>query len=443
MDDIEESDVLLQYRDPMVVNDDPSVKVPLDSRMFTRRDLKVNFDKDLQELRDFYSGAKTEELPSLLQESIKRRSRHERRTGKRGLIPYDMETETEYLERRKHETNILRLKKKMFQQRKRDFLKSTRNICDKYIWPIMMIVIFAKQFHVCNEAYTQYASFSQLDTTRHRYVESPSMSLCIHNSRLRIPKRFPPESPCFGNYTSESNPQKFKECWYWIMYEAPYSEVYRRQTRSLLDMIKQVSLYKSTVQVLVDYKDIQGLKGNVQPFEKEGYKCIVVQQNSTIDLNQVAEGKKEKYLMHMDMDLSSLPDNKFSVLVYVHPYGTLPYLGSAQPVTLQLSGPVGEHSITYRETVHVRLPPPYSKCDPEAETRQSEKCMNTCIDKKNRETYPDTTPDNLVYQTWPRNDIRRFDPKYQGAIMTRWGLECRKECPKLDCTQIKMTAGKF
>ena len=444
MEDIEEADIVLQYRDPMVVNYDPSVKVPLDSRMFTRRDLKVNFDTDLQELRDFYSGEKTQELPSLLQESIKRRSRHERKTGKRGLVPYDMETEAEYLERRTHERNIQRLKKKLLQQRKQDFIKSTRNVCDKYLWPIMMILIFAKQFHVCNEAYTQYASFSQLDTTHHRYVESPSFSLCLHKSRLRRPERFPSESPCFGNFTSESNPERFKACWYYIMYEAPYSEVYRRQTQSLSSMLKGVSLYNPESQTLVDSTDIRGkLRDEVRPFEKEGYKCIMIQQNATIDLNQVAEGKKEKYLIHVDMDLSSLVDGKFSILAYVHPYGTFPFLGSAQPVTLQLSGPVGEHRITYRETVHVRLPPPYSKCDPEAEPRQSEKCMNECIDRKNRETFPDTTPDNLVYQSWPRNDTRRFDPKYQGAIMTKWGLECRKECPKLDCTQIKISAGKF
>ena len=443
MEDIEDSDIRLQYRDPMVVNYDPTKKVPLDSRMFTRRDLKVRFDSDFQELRDFYSGEKTENLPGLLQESIKRRSRHERKTGKRGLVPYDMETEAEYLERRGHEKNIIRLKKRMFNQRKKDFIQSTRTVCDRYLWPIMMILIFAKQFYVCNEAYTQYASFSQLDTTRHRYVESPSLSICLHNSRLRIPKRFPNESPCFGRFTSESNPQKFKECWYWIMYEAQYSEVYRRQTRSLFNMVKTVSLYSLETQTLVDRRNIEELQNNVKPFEKEGYKCILVQQNATIDLNQVAEGKKEKYLMHVDMDLSSLVDENFSVLVYVHPYGTWPFLGSAQPVTLQLSGATGEHRITYRETVHVRLPPPYSKCDPEAEPRKSEECMNICIDRKNRETFNDTTPDNLVYISWPRNDTRRFDPKYQGAIMTKWGLECRKECPKLDCTQIKISAGKL
>ena len=443
MEDIEDSDIRLQYRDPMVVNYDPTKKVPLDSRMFTRRDLKVRFDSDFQELRDFYSGEKTKDLPGLLQDSIKRRSRHERKTGKRGLVPYDMETEAEYLERRSHEKNIIRLKKRMLNQRKKDFIQSTRTVCDRYLWPIMMILIFAKQFYVCNEAYTQYASFSQLDTTRHRYVESPSLSICIHSSRLRRPDRFPRESPCFGSFTSGSDPQRFKECWYWIMYEAQYSEVYRRQTRSLFNMVKAVSLYSLETQTLVDRRNIKELQDEVKPFEKEGYKCILVQQNSTIDLNQVAEGKKEKYLMHVDMDLSSLVDENFSVLVYVHPYGTWPFLGSAQPVTLQLSGLTGEHRITYRETVHVRLPPPYSKCDPETEPRQSEKCMNICIDRKNKETFVDTTPDNLVYTSWPRNDTRRFDPKYQGAIMTKWGLECRKECPKLDCTQIKISAGKF
>ena len=133
----------------------------------------------------------------------------------------------------------------------------------------MMILIFAKQFYVCNEAYTQYASFSQLDTTRHRYVESPSLSICLHNSRLRIPKRFPNESPCFGRFTSESNPQKFKECWYWIMYEAQYSEVYRRQTRSLLDMVKSVSLYSLETQTLVVRTNIRGLQDERQfPLKK-------------------------------------------------------------------------------------------------------------------------------------------------------------------------------
>ena len=210
---------------------------------------------------------------------------------------------------------------------------------------------------------------------------------------------------------------------------------------------KGVSLYyKSTVQVLVDYTDIRRTKSQRSGLSrKRATSVLVVQQNSTMSIWtkwQKEESRRSTWCMWTST-LSSLIWRTSSPPWSMYtPMEHYPYLGSSQPVTLQLSGPVGEHRITYRETVHVRLPPPYSKCDPEAETRQSEKCMNTCIDKKNRETFPKTTPDNLVYTSWPQNDTRMFDPKYQGAIMTKWGLECRKECPKLDCTQIKISTGK-